>query len=200
MKATFPGAAIFLANVAFKPADGIITPRQFGPIRRISPRRASIAFSSSLPKLPVSLKPAEMITAPGTPAAAHSPITSGTVTAGVAMIARSTAAGTSAIFGKALTPRTLFRFRLIGYKVRPDESRFSMRVRPTLSGASVAPIKAIACGLNIAPRIGLRSTTAILTDFDFLPAGLLIFRQILRAAPEDGFSMIVQSRLDLGIH
>ena len=95
--------------------------------------------------------------------------------AGVAMIARSTAPGTSAIFAKALTPRTLFRFRLIGYKVRPDESRFSIKVRPTLCGAAVAPIKAIACGLNIARRIGLRSTTVILMDFDLLPGGLLIF-------------------------
>jgi hypothetical protein len=68
----------------------------------------------------------------------------------------------------------LFRFRLIGYKGRPDERRFFIKVRPTLSGASVAPIKAIACGLNITRRIGLRSTNAIPMDFDFWLAGLFI--------------------------
>jgi hypothetical protein len=94
--------------------------------------------------------------------------------AGVAMIARSTAAGTSTIFGKALTPRTLFRFGLIGYKGRPNERRFSIKVRPTLPGVSVAPIKAIACGLNIARRIGLRSNNAMPMDFDFWLAGLFI--------------------------
>jgi len=47
-------------------------------------------------------------------------------------------------------------------------------VRPTLPGASVAPIKAVARGLNIARRIGLRSTNPILMDFDCWLAGLLI--------------------------
>ena len=43
--------------------------------------------------------PAEMMTAPFTPAAAHSPTMSGTVAAGVAMTARSTFSGTSAMRG-----------------------------------------------------------------------------------------------------
>ena len=63
---------------------------------------------------PGPLKPAEIITAPVTPAEAHSLITSGTVAAGVAMIARSTVAGASEILGKALAPSTLFLFKLIG--------------------------------------------------------------------------------------
>ena len=41
MKPTLPGRAIALANVAFSPVSGLITPRQFGPMTRIRPRRAS---------------------------------------------------------------------------------------------------------------------------------------------------------------
>ena len=37
MKATLPGFAIELAKVAFNPDTGFITPRQFGPSRRIRP-------------------------------------------------------------------------------------------------------------------------------------------------------------------
>ena len=89
--ATLPGSAIFFEKVAFKPSSGIITPRQFGPSKRIFPREETIASSSFLPSGPHSLKPAEIMTAPLTPASAHSLTTSGTVTAGVAIIARSTA-------------------------------------------------------------------------------------------------------------
>ena len=38
--ATFPGRAIPAANVAFRPLCGLITPRQFGPMIRMFPRRA----------------------------------------------------------------------------------------------------------------------------------------------------------------
>ena len=69
---------------------GTMIPRQFGPITRIVPRRTSIYFSNDTPTLPHSLKPTEITTAPATPALAHSPMTSGTVVAGVATIARST--------------------------------------------------------------------------------------------------------------
>ncbi len=114
MNATLPRRAILFAKVAFKPSSGIMMPRQFGPITCIWPRRARISSSSLIPAAPHSLKPADMITAPGTPAVSHSPTTSGTVNAGVAMTARSTAAGTSAILGNAFTPSTLGLFGLIG--------------------------------------------------------------------------------------
>src|SRR5260221_13259501 len=88
MKATFPSFAIFLANVAFRPIEGIITPRQFGPMIRISPRRSWISCSSFTPPAPVSLNPAETTTAPLTPAAAHSLVRLGTVEAGAAITPR----------------------------------------------------------------------------------------------------------------
>src|SRR6516165_5048481 len=86
-----------------------IQPNQAHPTRRLS-----ISFSSSCPLLPYSRNPAETIIAPFTPVDAHSATSFGTVAAGVAMIAKSTTAGASEIFGNAFTPRTLVRFRLIG--------------------------------------------------------------------------------------
>ncbi len=41
MNPTDPGRAIVLANVAFRPLCGTITPRQFGPTIRMPPLRAS---------------------------------------------------------------------------------------------------------------------------------------------------------------
>ncbi len=63
---------------------------------RIRPRRASSSTSCSslAPSGPVSLKPAEMMIAPFTPASTHSLITPGTVGAGVTTTARSTGSGT----------------------------------------------------------------------------------------------------------
>ena len=47
MNPTLPGRAIALANVALRPVSGLITPRQFGPITRMGPRRASATTSRS---------------------------------------------------------------------------------------------------------------------------------------------------------
>src|ERR1044071_1986028 len=92
MSATFPALAMPLAKVAFNPLRGFMTPRQFGPIIRIFPRRAwtMTCRSRSAPEGPISLNPAEMMMAARTPASTHWPITSGTVGAGVATTARST--------------------------------------------------------------------------------------------------------------
>ena len=100
-KATVPGRAMPAAKVALRPVRGLMTPRQFGPTTRMRPRRASASTcrSSAAPASPVSWNPAEMITAAGTPRSAHAPTTPGTAGAGVAITARSTAAGTSAIDG-----------------------------------------------------------------------------------------------------
>jgi len=63
----------------------------------IRPRRASARTrsSSSIPSGPVSLKPAEMMMAPSTPASTHSVMMSGTAVAGATITARSTFCGTS---------------------------------------------------------------------------------------------------------
>src|SRR5579862_1362286 len=66
-----PGRAMAAANVAFNPVDGVIRPRQFGPIIRMEPRAARISRSSSTPRGPASLKPAEIMIAAGTLAAEH---------------------------------------------------------------------------------------------------------------------------------
>src|SRR5262245_23544781 len=94
-KATFPGLGINGAKVAFRPLTGLITPRQFGPMMRRLPRRASARIwrSRSRPTAPDSLKPADRMIAPWTPASTQSLITDGTVDAGVAMTASSTFPG-----------------------------------------------------------------------------------------------------------
>ena len=56
MKPTLPGRAIAPANVALRPLQGAITPRQFGPISRIRPRRASasdLALQAQRPRRPL---------------------------------------------------------------------------------------------------------------------------------------------------
>ena len=40
IKPTLPRRAMVVANVALRPDTGLITPRQFGPMRRMLPRRA----------------------------------------------------------------------------------------------------------------------------------------------------------------
>ena len=107
MNPILPGSASGFAKVAFKPMCGNITPTQFGPMIRIRPRRARISFSNSAPAGPDSLNPAEMMTAPLTPAAAHSLTICGTVAAGVAITARSTSPGTSLIVGNVFRSRTV---------------------------------------------------------------------------------------------
>src|SRR4029077_14494579 len=97
--------------------------------------------------------------------------------AGVAITAKSTGPGTSVILGKALMPRTLVRFRLTGKRLPPKERRFSIRVRPTLLVASVAPISATVFGFNIARRTGLRSPTGLGKLGARGSAGLLMLRR-----------------------
>ena len=153
-KPTLPGRAIAPAKVALKPEFGLITPKEFGPIIRIRPRRASSSTrsSSSAPSGPVSLKPAEMTTAPRTPASTHSATMSGTAGAGATITAKSTCSGTSEIVGYAFIPSTLGRLELTGKTVPPNGllTRFHMIVRPTLPGRSVAPITATVSGRKIA--------------------------------------------------
>ena len=81
MNPTLPGSAMLAAKVALRPTCGRITPRQFGPMIRILPRRACArtCFSSSTPASPHSLKPAEIMIAPLAPASTHSPMMPGTV-------------------------------------------------------------------------------------------------------------------------
>src|SRR5581483_4941340 len=92
MNATLPGRASGLANVAFNPRCGRMMPMQFGPITRSFPLRAAARTwcSSATPSGPTSLKPADRMMEPGTPAFTHSSTIPGTVLAGVAMMARST--------------------------------------------------------------------------------------------------------------
>jgi hypothetical protein len=98
---TVPGRAMPAAKVALSFPPGAMTPRQFGPTMRIRPRRASARIwrSSSTPAAPVSLKPAEIMMAPRTPALAQSRMMPGTLAGGVTMTARSTLSGTARMPG-----------------------------------------------------------------------------------------------------
>ena len=138
--------------MALRPLVGLMTPRQFGPTMRMPPRRASAntRASSSAPAGPVSRKPAEMISAAGTPASTHCRMISGTVAAGVTTTARSTGPGTSPTAGYDLRPSTVSRRGLTGWTAPPNEvaTRFARTVRPTLPGVSVAPMTATDRGLK----------------------------------------------------
>ena len=76
--ATLPGRGAVGANVAFRPAGVLSTPRQLGPTSRIpvARHRDSRSRWRSAPSAPVSAKPAEMTTRLRTPFAAHSCATS----------------------------------------------------------------------------------------------------------------------------
>ena len=116
ISATVPGRAMVCAKVAFSPVTGHITPKQFGPMMRIRVGRAAerTCRSSSNPRWPASRNPAEIITAPLTPACAHSSIIPGTVSAGVMITASSGASGKLATFGYARIPSTLLFFAFTG--------------------------------------------------------------------------------------
>ncbi len=149
-RATEPSRAIDCAKVALSLAKGLITPKQFGPTKRTLPRRASasVSCSSCAPAAPISLKPAEMMTAPPTPASPHSRMTPGTVAAGVTTTARSSLPGASVSEGYVGTPNTSRRcgFTPQSAPGKPPLTRFSTTVRPTLPSRSVAPITATDLG------------------------------------------------------
>ncbi len=112
MNPTLPGRAMSAAKVAFNFEPGTITPRQFGPTMRMPALFASSKTwrSSSTPTGPISLKPAEIMMTPFTPAVPQSLTMPGTVAGGVMMTARSAGSGTAVMLGYALTPSTVSRF------------------------------------------------------------------------------------------
>ena len=63
---SLPRAAMAPSNVSFRFANGLMMPRQFGPITRMSPLRASSStcLSNSRPLGPDSRNPAEITIAP----------------------------------------------------------------------------------------------------------------------------------------
>src|SRR5207302_8833861 len=88
------------------------------------------------PPRTISLNPAEITMAPGTPFSPHSLMIPGMDGGGVITTARSTASGMSEMLGYAFTPSTLERFGFTGYTVPPNGlvTRFHSRVRPTVLG------------------------------------------------------------------
>ena len=115
-KATRPRPAIVDANVAFRPDTGLMTPRQLGPMRRMSWARAcsTSARSSAAPSGPTSLNPAEMTMTFRQPARPHSATRSGIVAGGVTMTASSTRSGRSLTLGCAAIPSTDGRLGFTG--------------------------------------------------------------------------------------
>jgi hypothetical protein len=157
MKASFPCWGIRAAKLPFRPIAGQITPRQLGPMTLSPPALASFLIRSSiaLPCSPASLPPAEMTTAPPTPAAAHSRTISGTVSIGVAMTARSTGIAASEIDAHAASPCTSECRGLTGRMLpwNPPWIRFLISALPMLSGCSLAPITATERGRKILSRL-----------------------------------------------
>ena len=106
MNAMLPGLGDWWTYVVSMPRGGMIMPRQFGPMIRVPWLRAmeTIRSSRAFPCSPISLNPAVMMTAIGTPLAPHSSMTRGTWIAGTVMTARSTGAGMDVMFGYAFSP------------------------------------------------------------------------------------------------
>ena len=100
-KATLPARAIVCPAVAFSPVTGLMTPRQFGPMMRI--RRLAGALPDLLfqrrPAGARLLNPAEITTAPRTPAPRIPRRFPERSVAGVATTARSTWSGMAATLG-----------------------------------------------------------------------------------------------------
>ena len=103
-----PGGGTVSENVALRRMAGslVITPRQFGPTRRMLFSRATRTISRCMaaPSGPSSASPDEMTTTAETPASAASWTAARTRAAGTATIARSTCAGTRVSRGKAGIP------------------------------------------------------------------------------------------------
>src|SRR5690625_2603244 len=152
ISATLPGRASAGMNEAFSPIEGRITPSEFGPRKRIPPAARLTSSSKRRPSVPISLNPADTMTAALTPAREHSATTRATSAAGTTIIARSISCSTAVMCGYARCPKTFFRLRLIG-NTSPWyglSSRFRTSAAPTLPTRSVAPITAIDWGLKTA--------------------------------------------------
>ena len=119
-------APLWLRNATFPAAPFFLTRWRSNLARESSPQgnsaRASAFFRGKRRSLlqvstlrNVFFKAGRKITAPLTPASAHSLTTSGTVTAGVAIIARSTGFGTASTWGK---PRPRGRSFVLGLSGR----------------------------------------------------------------------------------
>ena len=79
-KPTFPGRAIWVANVALRPESGPHDSEAVGPDQAHAAAPGLLedpALEQGARAGPISLNPAEMMMAPLTPATAHSPITVG---------------------------------------------------------------------------------------------------------------------------
>ena len=148
---------IWAAKLAFRFRCGHMIPKQLGPITRRPPSRAylPICASISCPLVPASLPPAETMMAPLTPFCTHSMTIDGTVAMGVAITARSMLCSAFSIEGRLLRPWMVLCRGFTGNRSpsKPLWTRFNMRVLPTLSAFSLAPITAIAPGLKIRSRL-----------------------------------------------
>ena len=104
---TAPAGGGDSAKLALSRADGRSTPRQLGPMRRMPPRRAAATISSCSrrPSSPISEKPAEMMIAWPTPAAAASGIRAGMKRGGMATTMRSTGRPMAARLSYTGSPR-----------------------------------------------------------------------------------------------
>ena len=122
---------------------------------RMSPRRCRISCSSFRPSAPLSLKPAEITTAPLTSAVAHSPIRPGTVAAGVATIARSKEMARRQSWGTRLLLNT-FSFRVDRVDTSVKREEVMHYPAPSAVRFFMAPITATHFGLSIVSSLERR--------------------------------------------
>jgi len=137
-------------TVILRGSHVFIIPRQLGPRKRIE-YLAAIAFilsSSCLPIDPVSLKPAEIMTACFTPFLPNSSSISATRLVGTTSIASSGTYGSSLIFWYALRPRTIFSLGCIGITSpeKPLFNRFRHWIVPIFERLLLAPVMAMDSG------------------------------------------------------
>jgi hypothetical protein len=146
--ASLPGAALPGAKLAFSPSPGTSRPMQLGPRIRSRCGRAasSMACSSVDPSSAAgSFSPAVRTMAARVPLWPSCEMRSGTVRAGLQMMASSGAAGSESTSGHAAPPATVAWRGLTGQMApsKPPAFKFESTTAPTLPGLSEAPITAI---------------------------------------------------------
>ena len=132
-----PGEGRGTPNVAPSPIPGTATPKEFGPTRRMFPRRVA----SSRPDSCAGVKSEVITTSDPTPRLPHSSAAATTRAAGTATTARSGASGSSATDGTHGMPSMSPPCGLTAYRgpAKPASRILSRIVRPTDPGRWPAP-------------------------------------------------------------
>ena len=147
-----PGEGRCTANVASSPIPGTATPKQFGPTRRMPPRRLASSRADSC----ASVRPRVMTTSDLAPRFPHSWATSRTRAAGTATTTRSGASGsaaTDATHGMPSMAQPACGSTAYKAPAKPASRMLSRILRPIDPGRLTAPTTAADRGASRGSRL-----------------------------------------------